>query len=122
MKICKKDKKTIALDFDGVLHTYESGWNGPMPKDPPVKGSQEFVQKLIDKKYEVVIFSTRANTKKGKEGIEKWLKENNFPKLKVTNKKAHAEVYVDDRAINFKGNFKNILEKIEKFKSWTKKN
>lgn len=38
-------KRTVALDFDGVLHPYTRGWTGYVPDDePPMPGALEFVQ------------------------------------------------------------------------------
>ena len=56
----------VALDFDGVLHSYASGWTGAIPLDPPVPGAQEFCGALIQRGYKIVIFSTRAHPKLGK--------------------------------------------------------
>lgn len=39
---------TIALDFDGVIHSYESGWTGDTPIDPSVEGIKEFMQQLVN--------------------------------------------------------------------------
>lgn len=105
----KMDKKTIALDFDGVLHSYTSGWTGPVPEDPPVDGAQKFVEWLQDK-YEVVLFSSRADTKAGIDGIKSWLKDHNFPALEVYHEKPAAEVYVDDRGFRFTGDFNKVKD------------
>jgi hypothetical protein len=109
----KDDTETVSLDFDGVIHSYESGWTGPKPEDPPVEGAVEFVKKLINADFEVVLHSTRANTKEGKQGIENWLEQHDFPNLEVHVDKPHAEVYVDDRAFRFKGNFDKAFDFIK---------
>ncbi len=112
------DPETAAIDFDGVLHEYQE-WDGPVPKNKPVEGALDFINKVIDMGYEVVIHSARASTKRGREGIRRWLKEYNFPKIKVTHKKPHAEVYVDDRAYRFEGDFKRTLKFLRSKKSVT---
>ena len=50
------NKKTIALDFDGVLHSYKQGWTGDTPEDPPNEGANKFVRDLLGLGYEVVIY------------------------------------------------------------------
>ena len=50
-----------ALDFDGVLHSYTSGWMGvdKIP-DPPVPGALEFCQAAVER-FEVVVHSSRCS-------------------------------------------------------------
>ena len=37
-------KPIICLDFDGVIHSYTSGWKGAaVIPDPPVPGALEFI-------------------------------------------------------------------------------
>jgi len=93
--------KTIAFDFDGVLHSYVSGWTGPVPTDPPVPGAVEAIHKYLDEGYSVVILTTRAETDEGLEGTKNWLRENGFPPLTVTFHKVPAIAYIDDRAVHF---------------------
>ena len=47
--------KTVCLDFDGVIHSYRSGWKGEgnIP-DPPIHGVRESIIELR-KRYRVVI-------------------------------------------------------------------
>lgn len=122
LKISSSKKKTISLDFDGVLHSYKQGWNGPVPKEDPVEGAQDFVKYLRKKGYEVVIFSSRAKTKEGREGIASWLEKHDFPSLEAMNKKPEALLYIDDRGYRFEGEFDSLKRFIDKgFKSWVEK-
>jgi 2'-5' RNA ligase len=91
--------------------------DGPVPKDEPNKGALEFVKWLQDKGAKVVVFTTRAKTKEGKEATEKWLKQYNFPSLTVTNKKIPAHTYIDDRAVNFDGDWKEVKKEIQGLES-----
>ena len=68
-------KRTIALDFDGVLHSYKSGWQGPTNiPDPPVPGAIEFLLQLIDEDWDIAIFSTRSTKWGGRKAMKKWLR------------------------------------------------
>lgn len=116
-------QKTIALDFDGVLHSYTSGWTGPVPFDPPVPGAQAFVEDLI-KKFHVVIFSRRALDTEGKAGIIAWLKHYGFPYLQCVPEKPNADLYVDDRGFRFEGDFDAVRAFIDDnptFNTWNRK-
>lgn len=95
--------RTVAVDFDGVLHSYVSGWTGIRPTDPPEPGAREFVDWLITNGATVVITSTRANRRRGARAIRRWLSEHGFPPLPVTHHKVNAVAYVDDRAVHYRG-------------------
>lgn len=99
------EPRTVCLDFDGVLHSYVSGWTGPEPTDPPVPGSQDMVRWLQAEGYEVVVSSVRADDPAGEEGIRIWLTENGFPEIDVTSEKPSAILYVDDNGYRFEGDF-----------------
>lgn len=63
-----KFKKTVCMDFDGVIHAYTSGWdkvNGATSiLDGPVEGIKTVIEELR-KDYKVVIVSTRCFQKGG---------------------------------------------------------
>jgi hypothetical protein len=111
-------KRTIALDFDGVVHSYTSGWTraDDIP-DPPVEGAKEAIEKLRQD-YSVNIFSARAGQPGGMNAIEEWLKKNGIEVDEVSTEKPPAHVYVDDRGITFRGNWPDTISKIKTFKSY----
>ncbi len=114
--------KTIVFDFDGVIHSYKSGWQGMgnIP-DEPVEGIKEIIDKLMEKGYEVAIFSTRCGSLEGYEAVRKWLNKYGIKVSRLCATKPPAIVYVDDRAITFDGNCEGLVDKIEAFKSWIEK-
>ena len=113
---------TVVFDFDGVIHSYKSGWKGAenIP-DPPVDGIQQVIENLQERGYRVVIVSSRCTTSDGIKAIENWLKHYDFPQLEIMSEKPPAVVYVDDRAICFDGNCDTLYEKISNFKPWYQK-
>ena len=54
-------KPILCVDFDGVIHSYASGWKGAdaIP-DPPVPGAMEFLREAL-RHFRVSIFSSRSN-------------------------------------------------------------
>ena len=114
--------KTIALDYDGVLFGNLKPNDSPVPKGPPVPGAQKFVEDLILNNYNVVIFSHRAVDPEGQVGIQEWLQKWDFPEgIAITATKPAAEVYIDDRAFRFEGDFSKAFRFIESDKAepWT---
>lgn len=114
-------KKTVVFDFDGVIHSYTSGWKGTaVIHDPPVAGIRDALKEIHDAGYEVVIVSTRCASEEGKEAIEKWLDEYGLSEFvdRVCKEKPPAIVYIDDRAICFDGHPENLLRQIDMFRPW----
>ena len=115
----KTMKKTVVFDFDGVIHSYTSGWKREdIIPDTPVLGIKEAISEIRKAGYEVVVVSTRCATNKGIEAVNKYLFENGIVVDRVCKEKPPAIVYIDDRAICFDGKPQNLLDKINKFKPW----
>lgn len=109
-------RQTVSCDFDGVLHTYASGWTGYEPLDGVEPGSLEMVNELIELGYRVVVVSSRAHITEGKEAIEVWLARNGFPALEVTHEKVLAVAYIDDRAVPYttgSGAWQEVVNRVD---------
>lgn len=148
--------KTIAIDFDGVIHKYSKGWEDGSIYDGCVDGALMAISDLFNNGYSVFILSTRSPRQ-----IRKWLSKhlNNGGFLRlgnlgdpdeypgnqyftpycmgckvipwytkfwtnkqrvigITNRKLAAHVYIDDRAMIFKGDWSSISNDIANFKTY----
>lgn len=107
-------KKTIAFDFDGVIHKYSKGWQDGKIYDVPVKGALEGLVELYNKDYEIIIFTTREEDG----SINRWIAKQYhkyFPNqeifaFRVTNKKPPAIAYIGKWIFRFTGDWNEILE------------
>lgn len=114
-------KQTVIFDFDGVINSYTSRWQGAdVISDPPVAGIKEAIAE-IRKHYRVVVVSSRCYQPGGIEAINIWLEKHNIVVDDVTDEKPPAVVIIDDRAITFDGQTEGLLQKIKSFKPWNKK-
>jgi hypothetical protein len=106
-------KKIISIDFDGVLNTYDGHFDEE--HIPPIReGAKEFLEEL-SKNYIIEIFTAR-----NKKFVFLWLQNYNLLQFisEVTNvKNPFTSVFVDDRAINYQGNFLDTINKIKNFKT-----
>jgi hypothetical protein len=104
MKKINGINESIGVDLDGTLAEY-NGFKGLNIIGKPVKKMKDFVLDLIDSGEEVKIFTARAHDPKGIPPIKKWLKDNGFPDLEITNVKdpAMKRIY-DDRAVQVLAN------------------
>lgn len=112
-----KRKPIICLDFDGVIHSYTSGWQGARSiPDPPVEGALVFMARALDLGYDVVIHSSRARYWGGIRAMRQWLKQvsgmlwydtmqTGLESVRFVRWKPPAVVTIDDRAIRFDGTF-----------------
>lgn len=67
-------KYTIAVDFDGVIHSYVSPWKAEhIIPDAPVEGAIDWLVRML-KHFDVVIFTTRGRTWRGRRAVRAWLR------------------------------------------------
>lgn len=116
-------KPILVLDFDGVIHSYTSGWIGidTIP-DPPVDGAFDFIREAV-KHFEVTIYSSRSSNEDGIDAM-KWYIHEYAPdlcdKIHWATDKPAAFVTIDDRAITFTGVWPKV-EDLVNFKPWNKR-
>lgn len=93
-------KETLAIDFDGVIHSYNKRWTGDIPEDLPMEGVKEALKELKENGWRLVILSTRKIR-----FIKDWLIKYKLDQYidDITNEKIPAKVYIDDRGYRFKG-------------------
>ena len=106
-------RKTILVDLDGVLNEY----NGKFDIDfiPPIRsGAKEFLAELSSN------FNTKIFTTRPLKQTQKWIDTNKLNTYisGITNKKEPAYLIIDDRCINFDGNYKKTIERINNFQVW----
>lgn len=137
--------KTIAIDFDGVIHKYSRGWADGTIYDEANNDILKLMSQLMDEGYAVYILSTRSPWQ-----IARWINKQ-YPwfgdmaydleydryfdrggrevkvvpfwkkfwdtnkYLGVTRRKLPAIAYIDDRAIRFTGDINKLVEDLEKF-------
>lgn len=67
-------KPILCLDFDGVIHSYASGWKGAANiPDAPVPGALQFIVEALEG-FEVHILSSRSHQWGGRRAMKKWLR------------------------------------------------
>jgi len=117
-----KHKPIVIFDFDGVIHSYTSGYKGEdVIPDSPVDGIKQAINNIRNSGYAVYVVSSRCATDKGMTAVSEWLHANGIEVDAVSREKPPAIVYIDDRAICFDGDAGALLDKIKHFKPWNKK-
>jgi hypothetical protein len=104
--------QTVAIDFDGVIHSYDKGWQGGKLYGDPIPGAFDAIR-LLMRTYAVFIHTSRDPVQvirwiedkseipyicQTNPGMEFWSDQG---KLLVTNQKLPAAAYIDDRGIRF---------------------
>jgi len=116
----ESELQNIAVDFDGVIHNFDKGWHDGTCYGEPLPGSLEAIKKLSEK-YKVIIFTAKirpdrplVNGKTGYELVREWLIKYDVDKYvdDITFEKPRAEYYIDDKAILYDNNWKDILEEV----------
>lgn len=118
-------KRTICIDFDGVLHDYSEGFKGKDVFGDMLPNADKGTQLLKKKGWTIIIYTTRPKTAK----LEKWLKDhkiaydyiNENPNQPEDSKggKLIADIYLDDRGMRFNGQWSEwLMEEIAGFQPW----
>ena len=116
----KVDESQIAIDFDGVIHDFDKGWYDGTCYGDVITGARESLKELSEH-YNIIIFSSKCRPDRplvgGKTGLElvnNWLEDKDLMKYVdyVTYEKPRAEFYIDDKALRFENNWKEILKRV----------
>lgn len=137
-------KPILSVDFDGVVHGYQSGWQGAhLCSDPPVPGAIDFLCR-VSEHFTVHIYSSRSHQEGGLVAMQQWLADHAAKDADETTMntrgdsesaytariawlyrvvwptcKPSAKVTIDDRAITFTGSWPAIQDLID-FEPWNK--
>ena len=101
----------VCVDLNGVLDGY-TGWKGSEHWDPPRPGAAAFLTGLAESGFDIVVFTTRHRV-----GVRRWLREHGLLGWvsAITDRKPPAHVFIDDRAVCFRGDFVATLEQVRSF-------
>lgn len=133
-------KPILCLDFDGVIHSYASGWRGAaVVPDDPVPGAMEFILEAREH-FDVAVYSSRSGQPGGIAAMKGWMVvqmlaisqeaggHHDFGEETVAGvveslswptEKPAAMVTLDDRAITFTGVWPQIDE-LRAFRPWNR--
>ena len=127
-------KPILCLDFDGVCHSYTSGWKGAANiPDEYVPGLFEFIESVKDN-FDIQVFSSRSHQEGGREAMMVWFidqrklwrsrggkpPEETPMSLSFPTEKPSAMISLDDRCLLFLGEWPS-LETLKNFQPWNKR-
>jgi hypothetical protein len=124
-------KPILCVDFDGVIHSYASGWKGAaVIPDPPVPGAIQWLLWALDC-FDVHIYSSRSRDPEGIHAMREWLQRHAAAELsrqqaghlldglRFSYEKPAAFLTIDDRCIRFEGSWGRLNpHALRNFKPW----
>lgn len=126
---------SLCIDFDGVIHSYERGWQGGEIYGTIVPGFVIWAQ-MAARKFELVIYSSRSKDPAGIEAMQAWLRRQLAERMmpdeidgflsifKFASEKPAAWLTIDDRAVRFEGHWTDPAlspDALLAFKPWNSK-
>ena len=128
------NKPILCVDFDGVIHSYERGWQSGEIYGTVVPGFFEWVERVRDI-FKIVIYSSRCKDDDGIIAMGSWLhKQRNAwiksggqrnptepLEMEFAHEKPPAFLTIDDRAIRFDGDWNApelAADALRNFKPW----
>lgn len=116
----------VLVDFDGVINSYNSGFQMDRIPDDPIPGAIDWLTSLTFV-FDVRIFSARCNDRMGVEVMQNWLLKHGLDeiylrKIKFEPGKPSNHLIIDDRCVQFTGSFKDLdLGHIQAFRPWDRR-
>lgn len=117
------NKKYICVDLDGTIAHYKE-WQGETSFGDPIEGVQSALGQLRTEGWKIIIYTTRVNQAL----IENYLNRNSVPFDYINHNpdqpenaiggKPFADAYIDDRGIQFNGNWQSTLNEVLHFAPW----
>lgn len=116
--------RLISLDFDGVIHRYDHGWQGiDRAESPPVEGVFAFISELLQAGFRVAVFSSRSREYLGFKAMASFFERHGAGHLvhavQWPYEKPASWLHIDDRAFCFRGKFPS-LEEVDRFRPWNR--
>ena len=125
---------TICIDFDGVIHSYDRGWQDGIIYGAIVPGFFDWVER-VRSDFRLVIYSSRSKTEEGVVAMSRWLHEQRNMwiaeggqrdpieplSIEFAHEKPAAWLTIDDRAIRFSGDWESselTCKSLMEFKPW----
>jgi hypothetical protein len=120
------DKPILCLDFDGVIHSYERGWQGGVLYGTVTPGFFEWLAQA-QRYFNVVVYSSRSKDQEMIKAMQFWLTQQaqTFERITLVgsltfaHEKPPAFLTIDDRAICFDGSWEALDPvTLRDFKPW----
>lgn len=118
--------KVVCIDLDGTISHFIK-WVDECTFGDIIPNADFALRELKSKGYVIIIYTTRGD----KKVVAKFLNKNNIPFDYINENpnqpknaiggKPLADIYIDDRGLQFNGDWKETLEKILSFKTWEEK-
>ena len=120
------DGKIIAADFDGTLSHYES-WKGVGVFGKPILSAVWAMERFKAMGAIVIIHTCRKEIG----AVADYLRKHKIPydhinysprnvTLGLSHKKVAADIYIDDKAVGFRGEWKDTYLQVINFRRWEK--
>ena len=129
-------RPTIVIDFDGVIHSYEKGWQDGHIYGTPVSGFFEWAEEA-KQHFTLAVYSSRSDSHKNLKPMRDWFSvqlqawrwDHPHSDLTILDfdfplRKPPAWVSIDDRVIRFNGRWDAEELKpinLAQFRPWTQK-
>jgi len=134
--VIQTTKPILCLDFDGVIHKYDTPWsNAETISDDITDGFFEWAEQAAQH-FTLVIYSSRSKSEKAVEAMQFWMYEQRKKwrskggmhtievplSFEFASEKPAAFLTIDDRAIQFNGDWSKLDPKsLLSFKPWNKR-